>query len=285
MEGDLVVRKVFIDSRFRAEGENEDLTFNLPQMIECPTGTVAYIDEITVPHSWTSIGDGNRYLYLAERILGPTIVIPDTYVIRRLDIPFGNYDGYQYKAALTTALNTNLHAGVSATYTVDYNPNTHKCTITAPSIVEIHFLTDREIELNDLAHYLISKNNAKSGNGTIRNLGGGVETNAQNYSYSSTFETGFLDFLRVHNLYVFSNLAANLNTIGPNGQTGILAKCPVNQSYGTTIHERISSGHDYVDIGRQSLSQIKLSLRDAYSKLINLEKASWSCTICFRIKE
>ena len=279
MEGGLVVRKVFVDSRFRSEGTNEDVTISLPQMIECPTNTVAYIDEITVPHSWYSVGDGNRYLYLAEKVSS------STFVIRKLDIPFGNYDGFKYKDALKLALNTNLHAGVPATYTVEYNPSTHKCTVTAPTGVEIHFLTDHEIALNDLAHHLILKNNPKSGNGTIRNLGGGVETNAQNYSYSSTYETGFLDLLRVHNLYVFSNLAANLNTIGPNGQTGILAKCPVNQSYGTTIHERISSGHDYVDIGRQSLSQIKLSLRDAYSNLINLEKASWSCTICFRIKD
>ena len=133
MESELVTRKVFIDSRFRSEGTNEDFTFDLPSMIECSQNTVAYIDEITVPHSWTSIGDGNRFLYLAEKI-GTS-----TFVIRKLDIPFGNYDGFSYKAALTTALNSNLHAGVSPNYVVAYDPATHKCTITAPSGVQIPF--------------------------------------------------------------------------------------------------------------------------------------------------
>ena len=127
-------------------------------MIACPQNTAAYIDEITVPHSWTSIGDGNRYLYLAEKIGS------STFVLRRLDIPFGNYNGNTYSTALQTALNSNLHAGVSPNYTVAFSLNTNKCTITAPSGVEIHFLTDREIELNDLAHLLISKNNQKRGN-------------------------------------------------------------------------------------------------------------------------
>ena len=152
MEGDLLIRKVFVDSRFRSEGTNSDFTIDLPFSIETVQNTVAFVDDITVPHSWTSIGDNNRYLYIAERVGSSS---PYNYVIRKLDIPFSNYNGNTYKTALQTALNTNLVGGVTANYVVTFSITTNKCTITAPSGSEFHFLTDTEIAQNDLAHYLI----------------------------------------------------------------------------------------------------------------------------------
>ena len=94
---------------------------------------------------------------------------------------------------------------------------------------------------------------------------------------------GFLNFLNVHNVYIYSSLVNGTDSLGPNNQTGILSKCPVSASYGSTIHERLQSEHDYVYVGQTSISQIKLSIRDAHSNLINLNGSSWSATIIFRI--
>ena len=82
--------------------------------------------------------------------------------------------------------------------------------------------------------------------------------------------------------HIYSSLV-KMDSLGPNNQTGILAKCPVSQSYGSTIHERLQSEHDYTEVGQTSISQIKLSIRDAHSNLINLNGSSWSATIIFRI--
>jgi hypothetical protein len=279
MEGELIIRKVYVDSRFRSEGSNSDFTIDLKQNIETPPGTVAFLDDVTIPHTWYSVANNNRYLYIAERA---GILPPYVYTVRQLDIPQTNYNIDTYREALESALNSNLPNNITATYIVAANTDEHTLTIAAPLFAAFHFLSDKEIEINDSAHFAINKASPQSGNNVIRNFDSNMGTNAASFTYSTTYTTGWLDFLNVHDIYIHSSLC-KLDSLGPNGQTGILAKCPVSQSYGNTIHERLQSEHDYTDVGLASISQIKLSIRDAHSNLINLNNSSWSATIIFRI--
>ena len=279
---ELQIRKIHLDSRFKLPGgSHSDFEVALPQMLETPENTIAFIDNITIPHSWTSVDESNRYLFLAERA-GTSA--PYVYSVRRLDIPQHSHSGTSYKTALQTALNTNTPAGISATYIVVHTLTTNKCAIAAPSSSVFHFLTDDEIKISDNAHYPIQKDNIKSGNSVIRNIEGGTATNAAQYTYTDVFTTGFMDFQNHHNIYINSSLAM-FNSLGPMGQTSILAKCPVSSSYGNSINHSYAGAQDYVHIGRNSISTIRLSIRDAYSNLINLEGASWSCSIIFAVKE
>lgn len=276
MEGELLIRKIYCDSRFRTEGTNSDYTIDLKQNIECPQNTVAQLDDVTIPHTWYSVANNNRYLYLAERAPG------NVYTVRRLDIPQQNYNLDNYAEALESALNSNLPPNIPATYVIAQNQRTHTLTIAAPATSAFHFLSDKELEINDQAHLAYDKASPQSGNNVIRNFDSNMGTNATNYTYTSTYTTGWCDFLNVHDVYIYSSLV-KMDSLGPNNQTGILAKCPVSQSYGSTIHERLQSEHDYTAVGVTSISQIKLSIRDAHSNLINLNGSSWSATIIFRI--
>ena len=276
MEGELLIRKVYTDSRMRTEGTNASYTIDLKQNIECPPNTVAFLDDVTIPHTWYSVAENNRYLYIAERAPG------NVYTVRRLDIPQQNYNIDTYKDALESALNSNLPPNIPATYAIAKNQQTHTLTIAAPSTSVFHFLSDKEIELNDQAQLAIDKARPQSGNNVIRNFDSNMGASALNYTYTDVFSTGWLDFLNVHDIYIYSSLV-KMDSLGPNNQTGILAKCPVSQSYGSTIHERLQSEHDYTEVGVTSISQIKLSIRDAHSNLINLNGSSWSATIIFRI--
>ena len=280
MDENLIIRKVYIDSRFRQEGGHQNPTFDLAQNIRCPLDCVVSLDDVTIPHSWYSVSNNNRYLYIAERA-GTNA--PYTYTIRRLDIPQRNYDGNSYATNLKTALNTNTPANISATYAVVYSPETNKCTIASPATSVFHFLTDQDLQANDGAHLSIDKHTPLSGNRVIRNEDGVNGTNATQYTYTDVFTTGFLDFLGIHNVYIYSNLSL-LNSLGPNNQTGILGKVPVSASYGSTIHERLQNEHDYCDVSQTSLSQLQFSIRDAYGALVDLNGASWSATLIFRIK-
>ena len=277
MEGELLIRKVYVDSRFRTEGTNSDFTLDLKQNIETQQNTVAFLDDVTIPHTWYSVAENNRYLYLAERAGTSTYV----YTVRRLDIPQKNYNIDNYKDALESALNSNLPTNIPATYAIAKNLQTHTLTIAAPSTSVFHFLSDKEIEINNSVHLAIFKASPQSGNNVIRNFDSNMGTNAANYTYIDVYTTGWLDFLNVHDVYIYSSLV-KMDSLGPNNQTGILAKCPVSQSYGSTIHERLQSEHDYAEVGATSISQIKLSIRDAHSNLINLNGSSWSATIIFR---
>jgi len=281
MDENLIIRKVYIDSRFRQEGGHQDPTFDLAQNIRCPLDCVVSLDDVTIPHSWYSVSNNNRYLYIAERAGG------NTYTIRRLDIPQRNYDGNAYAQNLTTALNTNTPPNISATYAVIYSPETNRCTIAAPIPSVFHLLTDQDIKSNNLQHLVagltIDQHSPQSGNRVIRNEDGFNGTDATQYTYTDVFTTGFLDFLNIHNIYIYSNLSL-LNSLGPNNSTGILGKVPVSASYGSTIHERLQNEHDYCDVSQTSLSQLQFSIRDAYGALVDLNGASWSATLIFRIK-
>ena len=279
MEGELLIRKVYVDSRFRSEGTNAEYTIDLKQNIECPPNTVAFLDDVTIPHTWYSVAENNRYLYIAERA---GTAAPYVYTVRRLDKPQQNYNIDSYRDALETALNTNPPANIPATYIIAKNQLTHTLTIASPLNSAFHFLSDKEIEINDQVQLAIDKARPSSGNNVIRNFDSNMGADATLYTYTAVYTTGWLDFLNVHDVYIYSSLV-KMDSLGPNNQTGILSKCPVSQSYGSTIHERLQSEHDYADVGSTSISQIKLSIRDAHSNLINLNGSSWSATIIFRI--
>jgi hypothetical protein len=76
-----------------------------------------------------------------------------------------------------------------------------------------------------------------------------------------------------------------ISSLGPAGQTSILGKVTNNASYGNSMFYQSNGAHDYVDIGKQSISTIRLSLKDAFNNTVNLQGASWSCSIIFQIKE
>ena len=59
--------KIFIDSSFRKDGTNSDFSFGLPRPIEINKQYKAFIDQVHVPHVWTTIIAGiNSCVYLEE---------------------------------------------------------------------------------------------------------------------------------------------------------------------------------------------------------------------------
>ena len=160
MEGELLIRKVYVDSRFRSEGTNAEYTIDLKQNIECPPNTVAFLDDVPIPHTWYSVAENNRYLYIAERA---GTAAPYVYTVRRLDIYQQNYNIDSYRDALETALNTNPPANIPATYIIAKNQLTHTLTIASPLNSAFHFLSDKEIEINDQVQLAIDKARPQSG--------------------------------------------------------------------------------------------------------------------------
>ena len=87
---ELKFRKVHIDSRFRATGDNSDFQYELAEPFDCPDGTICYMDNAVIPMSWDSVGEHNKFLYLAER---DRRVLPYVYYVRRIEIAKKFYSG------------------------------------------------------------------------------------------------------------------------------------------------------------------------------------------------
>jgi hypothetical protein len=61
----LEVTNIYIDTRFKTSDSksDSDFTIELPKTINIPDDTIAYINDIVLPVSWTTIDERNHNLY------------------------------------------------------------------------------------------------------------------------------------------------------------------------------------------------------------------------------
>ena len=65
----LAVRKIFIDSRFLALGDSSSFEYELPEVLELPKDTVAFVTELTTVASWDTVSASrNNQLYVVENV-------------------------------------------------------------------------------------------------------------------------------------------------------------------------------------------------------------------------
>ena len=71
----LSVRKLYVDSRFAAAGgTSSSFDFELPEIVELPRDTVAYITEFTGVCAWDTVNPSNYRSTLWSSTPGPTRV-------------------------------------------------------------------------------------------------------------------------------------------------------------------------------------------------------------------
>ena len=73
----------------------------------------------------------------------------------------------------------------------------------------------------------------------------------------SLFETGFIDLLNVHNIYIHSTNLKHYSSIGVRGESTIIRKVPVSSSFGYLIMDSVVAPHDKIDVSRQLIKHSK----------------------------
>ena len=282
---ELKFRKVHIDSRFRSTGTHSDFAYELAEPFDCPDGTICYMDNAVIPMSWDSVGEHNRFLYLAER---NRTNLPYVYHVRRLELSRQFYNGVTLRKAIEDQLNANVPSPITNDYTVAYDSSSNALTISKPNPdppnSDFYLLTD-----DDLKHYnsnllAIPKNN-QSANNVLRNLESSqIITTVENYPYVTSWTSPFIDIVNHHSVYIHSSLSS-FNTLGCRGESSIIAKVPSSASWGSTIFHNVSSSVDFVDVGKRNISHISFAIKDAAGNTIDLKGASWSLSLVFAIKE
>ncbi len=135
------IRKIHFDSRMRVSGGTSNPVFGLAENVELPENTVAMVDNVAIPHSFGTINDSIRYLYLAER---GGAAAPYTYNVRKLDLVaaaghLGTYNASTLKGVLDTALAANPPQFVQTAYTTVAVLATNKIVMTPPANVLAHW--------------------------------------------------------------------------------------------------------------------------------------------------
>ena len=106
----LAVRKLFVDSRFLASGDSSSFEYELPEVLELPKDTVAFVTEFTTVASWDTVSASrNNKLYVVENV-------GSVYNARVVTLPSGAYDSETLRVVVENALN-----GAGKTITGNYN--------------------------------------------------------------------------------------------------------------------------------------------------------------------
>ena len=96
-----------------------------------------------------------------------------------------------------------------------------------------------------------------------------------------SYESGFIDLLNVHNIYMHCPNLGHFNSIGVRGENTIIKKVPVSQSFGYLIIDQCVAPHDKMDVSRQMIKTIHITLKDVHGNVINLHGANCSFSLIF----
>ena len=125
----------------------------------------------------------------------------------------------------------------------------------------------------------VDNTNLQSVNGVLRNSDMiTISLESEHYSY----ESGFIDLLDIHNVYLHCSNLGHFTSIGVRGENTIIKQITVSSSFGYLIIDSVAAPHGKVDVSRQLLNKsIQFRLRCVYGTVINLHGAAISFSLVF----
>ena len=271
-------KKIYIDTRYKTSDSKStsDFKINLPESISFESNTCFYIDDITIPHSWTSIEDFNNKLYLYVSEDGD----PDDKYSFIITISNGNYTGADFAIELQNKIRTATNSINTNMFSVSYNIRNNYLTIsTGFSGYSYKILTPKDLTtgLNNTFISLYDKTNPNDINEVLSNL----EGNSAFYSVASPYISGFLNFQPINNMYLHSGSIGTYNSLSANGDQTVIKKIPVTQDYGVAIHDQCVLFNDFNNCSNQSIRLLEFQLKTARGDLIPLHGCNINFSLIF----
>ena len=254
----------------------------MQEALDLPDNTVCYIDDISIPHSWYTIEDFNNKLYI-QRTYGRFRI--DGTVIT---IPIGNYNASRLASTIQDLVQQRYtdinYPDDEMTCTYDSARGTIKITAT----FEFQILSDFQTMALTIGYgnsfvWVDSNNNETSID--VNNLCS-INELLGNYEYDinfgTTYESGFIDLLNVHSIYIHCPNLGHYNTVGVRGESSIIKKVLVSSSFGYLILDSVVAPHDKLDVSRQSLKTMHFSSKNVHGNAINLHGSHVSLSLIFQ---
>ena len=268
--GDLPIKKIYIDSKFRRKDSVSSSNFkiDLPYTLKLGENTVFYVDDVCVPHTWHTVEPNiNDKLYLRL-----TVNNVDTDYLITLNPQ--TYNGSQLASEINSQINTTVFAGNASTTIASYNPQNQTISVSISGF-DYKILTDNELRTLTWGGTIsYNRNDLQSVNELL--------SNNENTSTTGTVATPvefYLNLQPVRNIYLRSPNISSFNTIGCNGESSIIKKIPVTSNYGGMIFSTVTSGSDYLDCSKQTWKTLEFHLLDVNSNYINLHGSNVSFSI------
>jgi hypothetical protein len=270
------VKKIYVETRFKSNDSISDSDFNieLPRTFNVPENCICYIDDFVIPVSWSTIDDRNNKLYMHIDWVGSLFDIV-------VSIPMKNYAGATFAAALELSINAAVGAKFqNTTYKVVFDQNDNLITISQLTnfYMRTFLVSSADLIAGRNWELPVPKIQLQSMNGIIR-LG--------KTSYAITEAApyvAYLDLFTTRNLYLTSSALASYSNLSNFDNDVIIKKIPISASFGQMMFYNASTGYDYLEVSKRSLTRIDFRLLDSYGNTIDLRGNHFSFSLVFQLK-
>ena len=211
------INNVYIDSRYQPNDSvsNSEFKFEIKDALDLPDNTVCYIDDISIPHTWYTVEYYNNQLYIGST--NPDLTLKAS----TLTIASGNYTASSLATTLNNILQTRFpNDNVSCVYNVSVG------TITISSTMNFRIMTDDFVNNLQGISSWHGNDSEEIGHPDYYNVCpiNEVPRYSTQTSPDTSFETGFIDLLNVHNIYIHSCIFGHYSSVGVRGEHTIIKK-------------------------------------------------------------
>jgi len=226
MADNLPVRKIYIDSRFKAatSESHSDFHYDLPQSISLPDNVICYVDNIVIPNSWKTIDANNNKLYARLTVYPSGGGGAPVKTSRIITLTENIYNAQTLRTELATQLSA---AFAPTSVAITYDQVLLKYTIepggTGNTTRWLKLYTDSELQGSNDFNLTYDAKNLQSANELLTNF---------TPQEALKFETGIINLMRYRNLYLTCPTLSNYTTISPSGNSNVIKKIPVTADYG-----------------------------------------------------
>lgn len=264
--------RIYLDSRYALP----DGSFEIPGGgIECDPTDRVWLSEFSTVASWVTIDTTNQNLYVIEQTVPGEAVWNKRIVV----LTPGPHDMDSLAGEIEWGLNAEgKHPSMGI----------YSCLRVAGGLAR----GSGSGSINKCFYITCTEGNFRMPNDELIRQEYGVQglTNSTNTLFTFKYgnevlpghESGFVDLRRAHNIFLHCPGFGSHNCIGPRGSRNILAKIPVDVSYGSPIHFWFSgSDHDAIQAGVRAVTNLKIELRDVAGNILDLNGGHWSATLIF----
>lgn len=131
----MLVRKLYIDSKARTSGDDNDFEIALKTNLQCPGQGRAYVDNVFLCNVFGTVDETRDLLVLEETDAAHSQTFPHSVLL-----PHGNKDAFSLATALPAALNATT--SVPGVYSGSFSELTHTLSVSATR--PFRLFTDKE---------------------------------------------------------------------------------------------------------------------------------------------
>ena len=270
------LKRLYIDSKYRASGSSNQFTVSLPESLEMSSNHVYMIDDVCIPRSWYVVNHNNKYVYLLYAENGAIR-------LRRAEMSVGDYDGNTIATEIANTLNT-LGRG---TFTVTFSNKTARLTISNPTTPFIIPTDEELVNLGLIQAYNIANNIAdanfdvpqiydlsKQGHKSINYCAG-------NFIKADIGTIKVLQPINLNNLdtlYLHASGMGSYNTMNLRGQPTIIKEIKIDGQPFSYIFDNANQW-DWMDCSHQTWSNLSFWLTDKNGHVVDLNDRDISFSI------